>query len=1113
MCKTGADPNRGKAFPGETPVEKPKEEEVPTYTSSAPVEAPPPPVPASVQCGEMVTRETCHLEKACVFSNGVCHKDCPLIRNEDECDASGECDWDMGECSKKAIDFEGGKKSRDEEEPQEEGGKKSRDEEEPKEEGGKTVSYSSGGSSEEPLCTTFLSKATCPVSRCDFSPKGSGCHEACTQKNTEDDCEDICGCEWNDGACGLASAMEETPVEVSIKVTTGKVKGAATSDSPKFKITGDEGSQMTGTLNTAPNGLTATTTFAMPNPQFIDGLELEHSGSDNFFFTSVRVIFDGKEVEYGPTGIWLDDGDNNRQVKLVPKEDLSTIHLKFTTGTSTYASGSTGGFTCTPNVDCPRINVVGTKNALVHPLNGPFKSGHTFKMSFKMADPGQNTGTEIQKMVLAGGSGAWYFDDAQIKVDSSAYYKMGPVKQWLRPGKSVTLERYTHVLSSAIGTLKYQDNTDIDVSCGAGYKAASCSCVSPWTINVCNGASHFAAADGECYWSIPRSGGRRRNTQSGAGAMITALCQPVDRPIAGPETTHHGEYCSGDDCHSTVSCPSGSTPMSCKTSPANSGDGAFFNEDLVCTAQGSSNRKKVRAEVKCVTQGADWVYTAPVAAEEAPAARRLLSMVAVGSGSGAAPAENQKDADLEKVVEEEEANGALPAPPDTIQKVVGPMYTTVGGDKVPTEAKIISEDNKLIRAERAAEQAEVKTEAYQSASLHKLMNEAEKVTDAELDAGRVAGQRKEELAAARQYSSATQEVVEHMSEARKHQYTSGTKVMKEMMKEMRTSKGSKHESPSCKKKAVFVTARCIKDEPVQKQLNKIKAKIVKTHNKHLAAAKKKTAEWRKKAAKSAKEAAKLATMEAKAAKDLAEHIADQPELMADELNMVQTTKKAKKAGKKCHKAMHTAYHSCRAKMNAVYKKCALMFKVHLPTPQKSSSPASPKDDGSRRRRKDDEGRRRRKDDEGRRRRKDDEGRRRRKNMLSEDEAKEEMDEMAATGALETADPMQFGETAAPKVQKHMDTMEEVARNPFLVDAHGNPLISAKKAEPESTPDVDMEDDSMEDSDLSDERSNLYNGDYETHTSKWRGLFDDDDDEDLFQEANAALKEMDFPPAF
>jgi hypothetical protein len=62
-----------------------------------------------------------------------------------------------------------------------------------------------------------------------------------------------------------------------------------------------------------------------------------------------------------------------------------------------------------------------------------------------------------------------------------------------------------------------------------------------------------------------------------------------------------GEACTGVDCTSSFTCPQGSFPRSCQTTPLNSGAGAFVSpETLACIAKGTSDGVgTIKARVDC----------------------------------------------------------------------------------------------------------------------------------------------------------------------------------------------------------------------------------------------------------------------------------------------------------------------------------------------------------------------------------------------------------------------------------------------------------------------------------------------------------------------------------
>lgn len=78
------------------------------------------------------------------------------------------------------------------------------------------------------------------------------------------------------------------------------------------------------------------------------------------------------------------------------------------------------------------------------------------------------------------------------------------------------------------------------------------------------------------------------------------FCQPVETTttttqaiavvevVAGAETTVTGNTCSGNDCTSTATCPSGSGLIKCSSNPVNGGDG-LVPSATACVARGADS--------------------------------------------------------------------------------------------------------------------------------------------------------------------------------------------------------------------------------------------------------------------------------------------------------------------------------------------------------------------------------------------------------------------------------------------------------------------------------------------------------------------------------------------
>ena len=95
-----------------------------------------------------------------------------------------------------------------------------------------------------------------------------------------------------------------------------------------------------------------------------------------------------------------------------------------------------------------------------------------------------------------------------------------------------------------------------------------------------------------------------------SAAAADLLPAPPPPPCVPVTSTFSGTACVGDDCLSSVSCPEGSRPTSCKSLGVTAGDGAFISDDMVCNAQGDHDTS-VLAQITCTTCGVPSVSRSP----------------------------------------------------------------------------------------------------------------------------------------------------------------------------------------------------------------------------------------------------------------------------------------------------------------------------------------------------------------------------------------------------------------------------------------------------------------------------------------------------------------------
>ena len=104
------------------------------------------------------------------------------------------------------------------------------------------------------------------------------------------------------------------------------------------------------------------------------------------------------------------------------------------------------------------------------------------------------------------------------------------------------------IATSQKGGVKYHDQQTVIAKCPTGYSVQDCSCNSPWTAGVCKGTSkgRFSGKGNKCSLKIGVSGGRRRHSGWGAGALITAVCskdpeEPQDTTEPAPDSSSEVE--------------------------------------------------------------------------------------------------------------------------------------------------------------------------------------------------------------------------------------------------------------------------------------------------------------------------------------------------------------------------------------------------------------------------------------------------------------------------------------------------------------------------------------------------------------------------------------------
>jgi len=153
--------------------------------------------------------------------------------------------------------------------------------------------------------------------------------------------------------------------------------------------------------------------------------------------------------------------------------------------------------------------------------------------------------------------------------------------------------------SVAISSSMYLDNQLVSASCLTGY-VLSCNCHSAWTSSVCGGVTAFDPIRSREHGTVcereigSSTGHRRRGVGGGAGARVYAVCSAG---VKEDVQTVWGTSCSGNDCSSHASCPTGSYLIECASIPANSGDGIQVGNGK-CTARGSASGS-IRAVAVC----------------------------------------------------------------------------------------------------------------------------------------------------------------------------------------------------------------------------------------------------------------------------------------------------------------------------------------------------------------------------------------------------------------------------------------------------------------------------------------------------------------------------------
>ena len=74
------------------------------------------------------------------------------------------------------------------------------------------------------------------------------------------------------------------------------------------------------------------------------------------------------------------------------------------------------------------------------------------------------------------------------------------------------------------------------------------------------------------------------------GACIVILSHLMLKLTMAVSDGFEGDACTGVDCTSSITCPEGSFPRGCQTSPLNSGGGSYVSaETLACVAKGTAD--------------------------------------------------------------------------------------------------------------------------------------------------------------------------------------------------------------------------------------------------------------------------------------------------------------------------------------------------------------------------------------------------------------------------------------------------------------------------------------------------------------------------------------------
>jgi len=173
--------------------------------------------------------------------------------------------------------------------------------------------------------------------------------------------------------------------------------------------------------------------------------------------------------------------------------------------------------------------------------------------------------------------------------------------------KAIAVCSSSQTTSVAVSNDKYLDNQLVAAHCPSG-DILSCYCHSAWGSSICGGTTTFASVRMElmgpatpaCAKNVGSSPGRRRNAGNGAGARTYALC---DTSSSGAirVSTAWGAACSGDDCSSVATCPSGTSVLDCASLPAHAGDGIQV-ESTKCIARGSRHVASIQAVAACSPQ-------------------------------------------------------------------------------------------------------------------------------------------------------------------------------------------------------------------------------------------------------------------------------------------------------------------------------------------------------------------------------------------------------------------------------------------------------------------------------------------------------------------------------